>query len=170
MTGGEDQPQHLITNVVIEGRVEIGHRVLLGLQRHRDHRKFAGQHRCAAQMLLRAASGGGHQPSARTIGNAGLWPPFQRRDERILGQFLSQRHVAQHPTQAGGQPGLLDPPCGKDRAVDIALRPAGRQKSGAPGHRAGNSADFTGAFPAGHMVLVHLHEFSRGGESLVRPR
>ena len=31
MTGGEDEPEHLIANVVIQSRVEIGHGLLLHL-------------------------------------------------------------------------------------------------------------------------------------------
>ncbi len=64
MAGGEDQPQQLIADVVVQGGIQIGHGLLLGLHLPRDHAVFAVQHRAAAQMIQRPAFGGRHQPGA----------------------------------------------------------------------------------------------------------
>ena len=80
------------------------------------------EHLAAAQMIDRAPLGGRHQPRARVFRNAGLRPVFERGQQGILRQILGQRHVAQHPRQAGDQPGLLDPPDGEDRAMGVGGR------------------------------------------------
>ena len=70
MAGGEDQPQHLVANVVVKRGVEIGHGLLLLLDVARDHLVLAGEHFAAAQMIERAAFCGRHQPRARPIRHA----------------------------------------------------------------------------------------------------
>ena len=101
---------------------EIGHGLLLLLHVPGHHLVLAREHLAAAQMIQRPALGGRHQPRAGLFRNAGGGPVLERRQQRFLRQVLGQRHVAQHPRQAGDQPRLLDAPDGEDRAVDVGGR------------------------------------------------
>jgi hypothetical protein len=60
VAGGEDQPKQLIADVVVQGGVQIGHRLLLRLHVPSDHLVLALKHPAAAQMIQRPASGGRH--------------------------------------------------------------------------------------------------------------
>jgi hypothetical protein len=117
VAGGEDQPQQFVADVVVERGVEIGHGLLLLLEIERHHPVLARQHAATAQMIQRPALCGCHQPGAGLFRHAGCGPMLQRRQQRFLGQILRQRHVAQHPRQAGDQPRLLVPPDREDGAM-----------------------------------------------------
>ena len=114
MAGGEDQPQQFVADVVVERGVEIGHRLLLLREIERNHAVLARQHPATAQMIQRPAFGRCHQPGAGLFRHAGRRPVLQRRQQGFLRQVLRQRHVAQHPRQAGDEPRLLDPPDRED--------------------------------------------------------
>ena len=117
MAGGEDQPQQFVADVVVERGVEIGHGLLLLLEIERHHPVLARQHPATAQMIQRPALGSRHQPGAGLFRHAGGGPMLQRRQQGFLRQVLGQRHVAQHPREAGDQPRLLDPPDREDGAM-----------------------------------------------------
>jgi hypothetical protein len=53
-----------------------------------------------AQPVKRTVLGGGHQPSARVVGHAGLGPVFERGDQRVLRQLFGQADVAHQPCDA----------------------------------------------------------------------
>jgi hypothetical protein len=55
MTGGEDQPQQFVADVVVECRVRIGHRLLLLRQVAYQHLVLAREHGAAAQLVERTA-------------------------------------------------------------------------------------------------------------------
>ena len=122
VTGGEDEPKQLIADVVVQGGVQIGHGLLLGLHVPGDHLVLALEHSAAAQMIQGPALGGRHQPGAGFFRNACRGPPLEGGQQGFLRQILGQRHIAQHPRQAGDQPGLLDPPDGQDRAMGVGGR------------------------------------------------
>jgi hypothetical protein len=48
MTGSEDQPQHLVADIVVEGGLPVGHRLLLMLQVQADQLMLAFEHPAAA--------------------------------------------------------------------------------------------------------------------------
>jgi hypothetical protein len=73
-------------------------------------------------MIDCTASGGRHQPGAGFFRDARLGPLFEGSQQRVLRQFLGQRHVAQDPRQAGDQPRLFDSPDGEDRAMGVGFR------------------------------------------------
>ena len=138
------------------------------------------EHPAAAQMIQRPALGGRHQPGAGLFRHAGRGPMLERGQQGFLRQVLGQRHVAQHPRQAGDQPRLLDPPDGEDRAMGGSRRrpswpPAGCRACIALRWRpvrpaadpAGERANLAGAFPARHEVLVELHELDRRRHGLL---
>ncbi len=122
MTGGEDEPKQFIADVVVQGGVQIGHGQLFLVHVSGDHLVLALQHSAAAQMINGPVLGGRHQPGARPFRNAGRRPPLEGGHQCILSQLLGQRHIAQHPRQTRDQPGLLDPPNGEDRAMDVGGR------------------------------------------------
>jgi len=132
VTGGEDQPKQLIADVVVQGGVQIGHGLLLGLHVPGDHLVLALEHSAAAQMVQGPALGGRHQPGAGFFWNACRRPPLEGGQQGFLRQILGQRHIAQHPRQAGDQPGLLDPPDGQDRAMGVGGRHGRRPRLRAP--------------------------------------
>src|SRR5262249_8793406 len=72
-----------------------------------------------AQQIDRTMLCGGHEPRARLLRDAGLWPPLERGDERLLREVLRHAHVADDPREAGDEPGGFDPPDGVDRRVRI---------------------------------------------------
>ena len=129
VTGGEDEPKQLVADVVVQGGVQIGHGLLLLLHVPGDHLVLALEHPAAAQMIQGPALGGRHQPGAGFFRNACRGPPLEGGQQGFLRQILGQRHVAQHPRQAGDQPGLLDPPDGEDRAMGVGGR-HGRRRRG----------------------------------------
>ena len=110
MTGGEDEPEHLVADIVVERGVEVGHGLLLLRHVGGDDIVLAREHPAAAQVIQGAVLGARHQPGAGLFRNAGDRPVLERGDQGFLRQVLGQRHVAQHPRQAGDQPGLFDPP------------------------------------------------------------
>jgi hypothetical protein len=129
MTGGEDEPKHFIADVVVQGGIQIGHGLLLGLHLPGDHLVLAFENPAAAQMIQGPTLGGRHQPGAGLFWNTCRRPPLERGQQSFLRQILGQRHIAQHPRQAGDQPRLLDPPDGEDRAMGVCGR-HGRRQSG----------------------------------------
>jgi arylsulfatase A-like enzyme len=73
----------------------------------------------AAQAIDGAMLGGGHEPRAGIIWNAGCGPLFKGGDQRVLRKFLRKADVAQHAREAGYDTCGLDPPDGFDGAVGI---------------------------------------------------
>jgi len=69
-----------------------------------DNLCLAPVHVRAAQAVDRAMLGRGHQPGAGVVGDAGLWPLFQRRDQRLLREVLGQADVAHETRQTGDEP------------------------------------------------------------------
>jgi hypothetical protein len=122
MAGGENEPKQLVADIVVQGGIEIGHGLLLGLHLPRNHLVLALEHPVAAQMIQSPALGGRHQPRTGFFWNARHGPSLEGRQQGVLRQLLGQRHIAQHPRQAGDQPRMLDPPDGQDRAMDVGGR------------------------------------------------
>ena len=61
---------------------------------------FRVQRLPSAQLIDGAVLGGGHQPRAGIVRDAGCRPLLERGDERILGQLLGQADVAHDARQA----------------------------------------------------------------------
>ena len=95
MAGGEDQPQQLVADIVIQRGIRIGHGLLLLRHIARDDVVLLGQHAAAAQMIERPAFGDRHQPGAGLFRKARRGPMFERGHQGFLRQILSERHVAQ---------------------------------------------------------------------------
>ena len=121
--------KQVVADIVVERRIGIGRKAFpVDLQLAADLLMLALQHLVAAQMIEGAPLGGGHQPGARVVGNALARPLLQRRNQRLLREFLGQPDIAHDAGQPGDQLGLLDAPDGVDRAV--RRRGGGRSGSG----------------------------------------
>ena len=143
MAGRKDQAQQFVADVVVEAEVQIGHGLLLLLHVPRHDCVLAREHPAAAQLIQRPPLGDRHQPRAGFLRNACNRPMLDRRQQRFLRQVLGQRHVAQHPRQAGEKPRLLDAPDRKNRAMDVGfchrrrLWPRRARLKRRPAHRPG---------------------------------
>jgi len=89
MTRNEDQPQQVIPDRIVERCVEVALAQLLSLLQLVFHlRVLAVEHLAPAKVVQRPMLCGRHEPGARFVRDAGLGPPLQRRDERILSQVF----------------------------------------------------------------------------------
>ena len=76
----------------------------------------------AAKDIDGAMLGGGHQPGAGIVGDAGGGPLLERRHQRVLGQFLGEADIAHHAGETGDELGLLDPEDCLDGAMGVGRR------------------------------------------------
>src|ERR1700722_19400401 len=61
----------------------------------------------------------GHEPGARIIRDARLWPTFESGDECILCEVFRETDVTHHTRESSNEPGRLDSPDGVDRAMNV---------------------------------------------------
>jgi len=120
MAGCEDQTQQIVAHVSVGRVVEIRHRqLLLDLQLTPQLFLLALQALPAPQAVNRPVLRDGHEPGAGVVWHAGLGPPLQRGDERVLRQLLGQSDIAHHPRQSRDEAGGLDPPDRLNGALSI---------------------------------------------------
>jgi hypothetical protein len=109
VAGGEDEPQQIIADVIVEGGIEVGLGCLArGLQLPAQLVVLALDQLAATQAIDGAMLGRRHQPGARLVRNPRLRPLLKRGDERVLRQLLGKAHIAHHTGKAGDELGLLD--------------------------------------------------------------
>ena len=106
VAGEEDQPQHVVVDVVDES-VEVGHLHLLPFQGVAELRRTTAQGVGAPERVDAASLGGLHQPGRRVVGDAVARPLLQRGDERVLGEVLGEGEVAGHPGERADEPRRL---------------------------------------------------------------
>ena len=117
MAGGEDQPQQIVADVVVERRVEIGRVRIVHLAA--DLLVLALDQLGAAVLVERAVLRGRHQPGGGIVGNASFRPALERGDQRILRQLFGDADVARDARNAGDDLRLLDAPDRLDRLVRV---------------------------------------------------
>src|ERR1043166_2670421 len=123
MTGGEDQAQQVVADVIVQRGVEVRHgQLLLDLELATELLVLALEHLASTQPVDRAILRGGHEPGARVVRNARLRPLLQCGDECVLRELLGKTDVSHDPRQAGDDPRRLDPPNRVDRAMGIGSR------------------------------------------------
>ena len=123
VTGGEDQAQQVVAERVGDLGGEVGRvRLAAQLQVAPELLGLAPVHVGAAHAVDRAVLGRGHQPGAGVVGDAGLRPLLERRDQRLLREVLGEADVAHEAREARDQPRGLDPPDRIDRALDVGRR------------------------------------------------
>ena len=113
MAGEEDQPEHVVLDVVDEG-VEIGHGRLLPLpvlfQGVAELRRTTSQGVGAPEVVDGASLGGLHEPGRRVVGDTLGRPLLQGGDQGVLGEVLGQAEIARHPGERTDEPGRLVTP------------------------------------------------------------
>ncbi len=121
MTGGENQAEQLVAEVIVERRLErLGAVVGLPADVPADLGELALLDLPAPDGIDGAPPGHRHQPGARIGGHAGLRPCVECRNESVLGEFLGPVYIAGHAGQAREEPGPFHPEDGLDRAVSLA--------------------------------------------------
>ncbi len=131
VTAGEDQPQQIVANVIIDHDIErVDRGLLLRLELAVELLVFAFDPRVASQKIDRAPFRRGHEPRAGIPRNARLGPLLERRHQGVLGEVFGRSDIPHDPCQAGNHGGRLDAP---DR-VDDAVGFRGRHGD-APGSR-----------------------------------
>ncbi|MNV25175.1 hypothetical protein D3C71_1162640 [compost metagenome] len=119
MTGNEDQPQQVVTDVIHMILRIRAHDVILLLVQH------LGLPLCMQTPLPQAVDGaplcGGHQPGGGVVGEALRRPVFERGDQRVLGQLFSAVQVAQHACQARDQARRFHPPQRIEPLLEIGV-------------------------------------------------
>ncbi len=125
MAGGEDQPQQVIFDLLGDGPVEPGRavvRAIVGLKHPPDLGVLALQLPIPAELVDRPPLSHRHQPGAWVNRNATARPLFERRDDRVLGEFLGEVKIAARiPGQPGDQPSRLQPDHGLDSVLDLGI-------------------------------------------------
>ena len=92
MAGDEHEAEQIVADLIVEGRVEIRlPRLLLDFELIAELLMLAFAQAVAAEDVDRPMLGGGHEPCAGIVRNAGLGPLLERRDEGVLGKFLGER-------------------------------------------------------------------------------
>src|SRR5260221_5439455 len=104
MAGNEYQAQQIVTNIVIEGCIEIRHDHLSRRELATEFLVLAREQRVSAEVINRTMLGCGHKPGSRVVPDTRLWPLLERSDESILRKVLSDAHIAHHPCETGDQP------------------------------------------------------------------
>ncbi len=123
MTGDEDQPQQIVADVIVQGRVEVRRgQLLLDLEFVAKLLVLALQQRAASQLIDGAMLGGCHQPRARIVRYARLGPLRERGDERVLREILGEPDVTHDARQAGDDFRRFNPPDRVDRAMGVRGR------------------------------------------------
>jgi hypothetical protein len=118
VAGGEDEPQQIVADIVVQRGVEI--RLRTGrFELVAQLLVLALEQLVAAPVIDRAVLGGGHEPGPGIPRNAGCRPLFERGEERVLREVLAEPDVTDHPGQRRDKLRRLDAPDGVDRAVDV---------------------------------------------------
>lgn len=136
MAGGEDQPQEVVTDNIVESGVDlfgefIGRDFVLKVEVLRELKRLAGGYPLMTQMIQCLAFGSGHQPGARVLRYAIHRPVFQRGNQGFLGEFFGQADVTDDARDPADDFGRFEMPDGLDglpgrcgtRAGHCAIQP-----------------------------------------------
>src|SRR5580704_7574766 len=111
MTGDEYQPQKVVADIVVARGFEIRHgHFLLGLKLTAELRVLALEKLVSAILIDGTMLGGGHEPGTGVVRNARLRPPLEGGDESVLRELFGQTDIADDSSEAGDEPGRVDPP------------------------------------------------------------
>ncbi|GAA3115681.1 hypothetical protein GCM10020254_72950 [Streptomyces goshikiensis] len=112
MAGGEDQPEQVVVDVLRPGRLRGRGDVLQGAA---DLGELAGVGLLAANEVDGAVFGRGHEPGARFLRDARLWPLFEGGDQGVLRDLLGDSDVPHDAGDTGDDARGLDPEHRLDR-------------------------------------------------------
>src|SRR6202035_5370055 len=109
MAGNEYEAQQVVANMIVDRSFQISHGGLLpGIDFASEFlvftlKKFFSTEGVDGAMLRR-----GHEPGARIIRDARLWPAFESGDECVLCEIFRETDVTHHARESGDEPGRLD--------------------------------------------------------------
>ncbi len=131
MAGGEDQPQQVVADRVVERGLEVGRRrVLRRLHVVADLLVLPIEHPAAPEVIDGAVLGRRHEPGARVPRNARPGPLLERGDERVVRQVFRQVDVAHDAGQRGDQLRRFNAPDGVNRAAACPVASTDTQSAG----------------------------------------
>src|ERR1700752_21397 len=90
----ENQPQHVLTDVVVHGSGKIWNLHLAFGHLAAEVFMLAVDQRAAAKEVDGSMLRRTHQPGSRILGYPGLAPLLESRDQRVLREFFGYAHVA----------------------------------------------------------------------------
>src|SRR5216684_3135241 len=129
MTRDEHEAQEIVANCVVDRGVEIRHgQLLLGLELAAELLVLALEELVAAPEIDRTVLGGGHEPGAGVVRDAGGGPLFECGDESVLRELLGDADIAHDAGEAGDDASGLNAPDGVDGAMGE------RRRHGYPSH------------------------------------
>ena len=115
---GEDQPQQVVADVIVQRCFDVGRRgVLLLLELVAELRVLPIEHLVAPEIVHGAIFRRRHEPRAGVSGDARRGPLFERSDERVVSEIFGEADVADDARERRDDFGRFDAP---DR-VDGAL-------------------------------------------------
>src|ERR1700688_2586366 len=111
MAGDEYQAEKVVANVIVDRGFQTSHGGLLpGIDFASKLFVFTFEKFCAAEGVNCAMLRRGHEPGARIIRDARLWPTFESGDECILCEVFRE---------TDDEAGRLDSPDCVNRAMDV---------------------------------------------------
>jgi hypothetical protein len=115
----ENESQEVVTNVVLDCSVEIGHAQFLDLELTSQLVLLPLEVLISTKHVDRSVLGGSHQPRPRSFRDASLGPLLKSCDERILGELLRQSDVIHNSRDARYDLRRFDSPDSLDRFIDV---------------------------------------------------
>src|SRR4029077_3705689 len=101
MTGDEDEAKEIVANSVVDPGVEIWHgHLLLRFELAAELLVLALEELVAAKVINGAMLGGGHEPGAGIVRDAGGGPLFECGDESVLRELLGDADIAHDACEA----------------------------------------------------------------------
>src|SRR5258708_39488669 len=117
MTGREHEAQEVVSDIVVDGGLEVSDGQLLPrVELSAELLVLAREPLASTKLVDSAILRRGHEPGARVVRDPRFRPPLERGDESVLGELLGEADVAHDPRQTGNEPGGLDPPDRINRA------------------------------------------------------
>ena len=104
MAGDEHEPEQVVADVLVDGRLEIRARRGQPGGLLFDRVVLALLHLPPPELIDRAILRGGHEPRAGVLRDARLGPSLHRDDEGFLREVLGEPDVAHHADEAADQP------------------------------------------------------------------
>src|SRR4029077_17553976 len=109
MAGNKDEAKEVVFDVVRFGDVEIRHGgILLRFEFASELLVLAFEKLVTAEMIDGAVLGGGHQPGAGIVGDAGGGPFFQGGDQGVLRELFGNADISDDASQARNQSSGFD--------------------------------------------------------------
>ena len=135
MARGEDEPQHVIVDHLIQRLLQsVSKPLLLPLQLAGNFFMLLYEHVAAPERIDRAPLRRLHQPCRGIVRDAFLGPNFEGSHERILRQFLGNADIVGDAGNRGDEPCGLDLPHGLNRLRHICSCNLGYDPLGIKNH------------------------------------